>query len=412
MTLAFVAPIWLNAQTNVFPSTGNAGIGITSPNAKLEIRGTTDNSFIYVRQDKNSGGSGDLFFVRDDRGYAGINSGTTFKIESWKGLGFQGGTLANFITIDNGLNKSRFFINNDNGYVGLGTVTPQVQFQVDGGSGLQGRLRVSSPFVGSSAAFDVTMGTADDNIGAGMKAYVPANQPGFDRVFLGLYTTSFSGSLQSRVERVTITDNGNVGVGTLSPRSSMEIRKDDASFYITANNATGGGLGTPSLYINRISEGLKLEYVPNVLARISNTFDGASGNIAFATRGVDRLFITGNGNIGIGTTEPDKALTVKGAIHTNEVIVDLDSPIQGPDYVFEKNYDLLSLSELEAYINANKHLPEIPSANEMAANGLNLKEMNLLLLKKVEELTLHLIETKKIIDLQQSEIGELKKKIK
>jgi hypothetical protein len=109
-------------------------------------------------------------------------------------------------------------------------------------------------------------------------------------------------------------------------------------------------------------------------------------------------------NIGIGTNTPDAKLTVKGVIHTNEVRVDLKAPIQqGPDYVFEKDYDLLPLSALEAYIKANKHLPEVPSAKEMEANGLNLKDMNLLLLKKVEELTLHLIE-------QEKRIRELEKK--
>jgi hypothetical protein len=112
---------------------------------------------------------------------------------------------------------------------------------------------------------------------------------------------------------------------------------------------------------------------------------------------------SGTGNVGIGTTSPDTKLTVKGVIHANEVRVDLNSPIQqGPDYVFEKDYDLLSLSELETYIKVYKHLPEVPSAKEMEAEGLNLKEMNLLLLKKVEELTLHLIaKEKKMISLER-----------
>jgi hypothetical protein len=106
------------------------------------------------------------------------------------------------------------------------------------------------------------------------------------------------------------------------------------------------------------------------------------------------MIISVNGNIGIGTPSPDERLTVKGKIHTSEVRVDL-APNVTPDYVFEKEYNLLPLAELESYIKANKHLPEVPSAKEMEANGMNLKEMNLILLKKVEELTLHLIEVKK-----------------
>jgi len=74
----------------------------------------------------------------------------------------------------------------------------------------------------------------------------------------------------------------------------------------------------------------------------------------------------------------------------------------------------MSLEETKAYIDANKHLPEVPSAKEMEKNGVQLGEMNLLLLKKVEELTLHLIEQEEQIKkLKQSSEGskELEKKL-
>ena len=114
-----------------------------------------------------------------------------------------------------------------------------------------------------------------------------------------------------------------------------------------------------------------------------------------------------NGFIGIGTKNPDALLTVKGSIHTQEVLVDLDGAV-APDYVFEKyylgfstlknDYRFLSLSEIENYIKENHHLPNIPSAEEIAENGLSLKEMNLILLEKIEELTLHTIEQQKQIN--------------
>ena len=112
------------------------------------------------------------------------------------------------------------------------------------------------------------------------------------------------------------------------------------------------------------------------------------------------------GSVGIGTATVDAKLTVKGDIHANEVRVDLSVP--GPDYVFEKNYALPSLSEVEAYITANKHLAEIPSAEQMKQNGLNVGDMNLLLLKKMEEMTLYMIEMKKEIKALQEENEKLK----
>ncbi len=112
---------------------------------------------------------------------------------------------------------------------------------------------------------------------------------------------------------------------------------------------------------------------------------------------------------------PDAPLTVFGQIHATEVKVTTTVP--GPDYVFEKEYRLMPLNEIKAYVEANKHLPEIPSAKEMDENGIQLGEMNLKLLQKIEELTLHLIDFKEDLDkvkkeneLLKEELARLKKR--
>ena len=120
-------------------------------------------------------------------------------------------------------------------------------------------------------------------------------------------------------------------------------------------------------------------------------------------------------NVGIGTTAPDEKLTVKGKIHTQEVRVDMSGPLV-PDYVFSEDYKLKSLQEVEDYIKENKHLPEIPSAQEIEKNGLMLAEMNMNLLKKIEELTLYIIEMKKENvnqnEIQNEKILSLENKLK
>jgi len=91
-------------------------------------------------------------------------------------------------------------------------------------------------------------------------------------------------------------------------------------------------------------------------------------------------------------------LFVKGGIKTEKVKVEIAAENGWADYVFKKDYKLMPLKEVENYINTNGHLPEVPSTEEAIQNGIELKEMNILLLKKIEELTLHLIEQNKRIE--------------
>jgi len=130
--------------------------------------------------------------------------------------------------------------------------------------------------------------------------------------------------------------------------------------------------------------------------------------LQLTTEGNTGIFIASDGNVGINTTSPASALSVDGTIFSTEVKVKSDVTV--PDYVFEDNYDLMSLEEVEAYVKENKHLPEIPSASEIEAEGgMLMSEMTLGLLKKVEELTLHMIEMKKENEELQKRIEQLEK---
>lgn len=121
------------------------------------------------------------------------------------------------------------------------------------------------------------------------------------------------------------------------------------------------------------------------------------------------MFINNSGNIGIGTNDPQAKLAVNGNILAKEIKVKTD--ISVPDYVFEPDYKIQSLAEIETYVKEHKHLPEIPSAKEIGEKGLDLGAMNLLLLKKVEELTLHAIDNEKAREEQQLLIRKQEKAI-
>ena len=114
--------------------------------------------------------------------------------------------------------------------------------------------------------------------------------------------------------------------------------------------------------------------------------------------------ITAAGNVGIGTpliNNPNNyKLAVNGTIGAKSVTIETTSTAW-PDYVFDSKYNLKSITELEAFLKTNKHLPNVPSACEVETNGYDVSTMNANLLEKIEELTLYVIE-------QQKQIQELK----
>jgi hypothetical protein len=201
-------------------------------------------------------------------------------------------------------------------------------------------------------------------------------------------------------ERAFIHPNGNFGIGTVSPENTLHI---NGSVRIDGNSTlpTNANANNTNNYVNNYN--LRLLSANNgfyiSMSNISNdrrVYLQSGHNDSGYAYGVGSICINPfGGDVGIGTTNPNQKLTVNGTIYGKEVKVDLNVP--GPDYVFEPTYNLPSLTEIETYIKANKHLPEVPSAKEMEANGINLSEMNMLLLKKVEELTLHIIRQEKRI---------------
>ncbi len=142
---------------------------------------------------------------------------------------------------------------------------------------------------------------------------------------------------------------------------------------------------------------LKSYLSTNVLVRLINLIDYTSyqqySNSLWLANGSKTYY--NDGFVGINTNNPIERLHVNGTMLALEINVEANN---APDYVFADDYDLLSLHDLEKFINENQHLPEVPSAEAMANEGLNVSEMNLLILKKVEELTLHMINHDERID--------------
>ncbi|MEC7264909.1 MAG: hypothetical protein VXW38_14315 [Bacteroidota bacterium] len=176
-----------------------------------------------------------------------------------------------------------------------------------------------------------------------------------------------------------VTRDGYIGIGRAASNNRLDVNGNiSATEYITVNKN-----GSYRVGMNGQGDG----YIVGRNDQVENKFYiHSNGNTWF-----------NGGNVGIGTTSPDSKLAVKGKIHAEEVKVDLSVP--GPDYVFKEGYDLKSLGEVQNYIKEHGHLPNIPSANEMEENGIQLGEMNMKLLEKIEELTLYVLELKNEIEI-------------
>ena len=209
-----------------------------------------------------------------------------------------------------------------------------------------------------------------------------------------LYVTRNTGSYTVRSVNFP---NGNVGIGTTNPGVTLDVIGNIA-VEGWENQFFARDSFTPSGYRHVI--GGAHGWDPNMLY-INGFKDFTSGVEVGGSGNSSNLYV--NGNVGIGTTNPTYPLTVNGTIEAKEVIVQTG----WSDYVFSPTYRLAPLSEVEQQIKAEKHLPGLPSAQQVAAHGISLGDMQAKLLAKIEELTLHLISQEKQLNAQASRLEKL-----
>jgi hypothetical protein len=401
--LGFINFAFAQNNSNPWPTNGNVGIGTTTPAEQLEVTNPTTGAIRISSQKSQILANdviGKLNFYKVDASTGG--AGVVNAIQS-RAYDLGGSFDMDMITgsVSAPVTAMTFHYN---GNIGIGTNNPFALLHLNGinaitnsrGNAFISTTDVAAIDAGGQLSFGGSFTGTTQTYWAGIAG---RKEDATDGSYAGYLQFSTRKHGNNALERMRLTSDGNLGIGTPSPGLKTHING------ITGFPATTGTAQTGVLRLQGLSSNAVLDFGVN---GVSGAYLQSTNQTALNAN-YPLLLNPNGGGVSIGTTDMPAGhqLAVNGSIIASSVTVKVKTA--WPDYVFKQNYKLPTLTEVKDYIDQNHHLPDMPSEKEVMANGLNLGEMNKVLTKKVEELTLYLIEQNKRIDEQQKQINLLLK---
>lgn len=218
----------------------------------------------------------------------------------------------------------------------------------------------------------------------------------------------------NNIERMRIHSEGSIGIG-ITPDPRLALKVSGRANFVTNINSDAFFVGNDHPNLDNGASLVFLRYSkyqannPGILDVVSWPTPSKL-EVTFSLKSNGKLFLGASADATCGDCN-DYRLFVKDGIRAEKVKVDMASANGWADYVFKKDYKLHTLEEVEKHIADKGHLPNIPSAEEVAKVGINLGEMDAKLLEKIEELTLYSIEQNKALKQQSEKIEKLEKQL-
>lgn len=369
---------WNTNGTNIYnPNTGNVGIGISTPVEKLDIMTSGTNGGVKITNSGNTASG----LLLSKYGFGGND----WLMLSTGPNNTEGGGHFNIVDYSNG---SRLFIKGNTGEVGIGTTNPLDQLHINGtlrvdGTNGNGGVRV---FKNGSDAISSHIYLGNNNNNRAFNFQLNS-----DGSAMTLW--SYNGTAWSN--KMSLLNDGKIGIGTINPLAKLQVSDGTNAYlnvYTESNNvakvSTMNGLGS---YVFGIDAG-----------NVGHIWNHATNLTPIMNFSINTTNSTPQ--VWIGSPDPTHTFAefqVKGTIACKQLFV--VSNTAWPDYVFKKDYKLMPLSKVEEFYTKENHLPGIPSAEEIKEKDIDVGEMNAMLLKKIEELTIYVVEQDKKIEALKSE---------